>query len=208
MWHPVQSRRHSVIATGPAGPPKGRTMIASFSSLHPSSWKPTSRALGALFAGSAVTLSATLVHGGSLLPAGTETLGQRTTTPVQQQHSPTGSDPATHAERGPAPGWIPDPIPAWNPSFDELPVWRAPLQQPPLPFGGFPYDDHFVPPPPGAVSPGGDGTGSPTQVGPGGARATQPGSERGGPVSPEPPHGGPVDGLLGRVIGATKGVPR
>jgi hypothetical protein len=183
-------------------------MIASFPSLSPSSWKPTTRALGALFAGSAVTLSATLVHGGSLLPAGTETLGQRTTTPVQQEHPPTGSDTASHAEPGQAPGWSPDPIPAWNPSFDELPVWRAPLQQPPPLFGGFPYDDHFTPSPPPSVNPGGEGSPPPAASGPGGAGATQHGSERGAPVGPEPHHGGPVDGLLGSVIGATKEVPR
>jgi hypothetical protein len=182
-------------------------MIASFPSLSPSSWKPTSRALGALFAGSAVTLSATLVHGGSLLPAGTETLGQRTTTPVQQAHPPTGNDTASHAEPGQAPGWIPDPIPAWNPSLDELPVWRAPLQPPPL-FGGFLYDDHFTPSSPPSVNPGGEGTPPPAASGPGGAGASQHGAERGAPVGPEPHHGGPVDGLLGSVIGATKEVPR
>ena len=48
-------------------------MVASYSPASPIPWRPTARTLGALFAGSAVTLSATVMHGSSLLTGVDET---------------------------------------------------------------------------------------------------------------------------------------
>ena len=109
-------------------------MVASHSSASPSAWKPTTRTLGALFAGSAVTLSATLVHGSSLLTGNDAgSLAEPLASPIlaepEEAHE---ADPdAFPTSVGQAVSWTPGAAPQWSSSLKDLPVWRAPVQQAP-----------------------------------------------------------------------------
>lgn len=114
------------------------SMVASYSSAPPTSWRPTARTLGALFAGSAVMFASTVVNGYSLLRAGNEA---GSITPPLAGPSPGG--PAT------APGEFTPGTPdaargsssmggssmggsaQWSSSVGDLPVWRAPVQHAP-----------------------------------------------------------------------------
>lgn len=108
-------------------------MVASYSSASPGSWRPTARTLGALFAGSAVTLSATVLHGGAPLLAGGEA-GSITepsagpTVAEPQQLPPTGST-APLSGPGQAAPWTPGAAPQWGSSLRDLPVRRAPVRE-------------------------------------------------------------------------------
>ena len=115
-------------------------MVATYSSASPISWRPTSRALGALFAGSAVMFTAAVVQGGSPFGSGnevapaTEPAGQdssATSSPTAAQgDSPRTATPAALAPGQAAP-WTPGAKPDWGSPLGELPVRRAPVREAP-----------------------------------------------------------------------------
>ncbi|MFN2494839.1 MAG: hypothetical protein ABR608_02855 [Pseudonocardiaceae bacterium] len=101
------------------------------------SWRPTSRTLGALFAGSAVMFSAAVLHGGTLVTAGEE--GQAAA--ERRAEAATGSSTASAASSGlgksaaaavAAPGqgasWVPGATPDWGTPLADRPVHRAPVR--------------------------------------------------------------------------------
>lgn len=113
-------------------------MVASHSSISPrlskspKSWRLATRALGAVFVGSAVMFSAALMQGGALISAG------KVGTLAESVASPTGTGPGHVYAMGPidsglAPGqatpWSPGAASRWGSSPGDLPVWRAPAQQ-------------------------------------------------------------------------------
>ena len=115
-------------------------MATSYSSASPSSWWPTWRPLGALFAGSAVMFAAAVVHGGS--PFGSENEVTPATEPAVKDSSATSSPPIapgdsarTAAPAALAPGqaapWTPGVKPDWGSSLADLPVRRAPVREAP-----------------------------------------------------------------------------
>lgn len=110
-------------------------MAASHSFASPSSWRPTARILGALFAGSAVTLSATVAHGGTPLLTGDEagsiTKSSAGPTVAQPQQLPAVSSTTALSGPGQAAPWTPGTAPQWGSSLGDLPVRRAPVQQAP-----------------------------------------------------------------------------
>lgn len=109
------------------------SMVASYSSAPPSSWRPAVRSLGALFAGSAVMFASTVVNGDSLLLAGDQagSITRPHTSPTGIGPSPSGSvsAPAEHTVgmRGAAPQRH---SAQWGSSPGDLPVGRAPVQGP------------------------------------------------------------------------------
>jgi hypothetical protein len=110
-------------------------MVARYWSASPSSWRPTARTLGALFAGSAVTLSATLVHGGAPLLTGDEagSIAEPSANPTvaEPQQLPPVSSTASLSSPGQAAPWTPGAAPQWGSSLRDLPVRRAPVQEAP-----------------------------------------------------------------------------
>lgn len=110
-------------------------MAASYSFASPSSWRPTARILGALFAGSAVTLSATVAHGGTPLLTGDEagsiTKSSAGPTVAQPAQLPAASSTAALSGPGQAAPWTPGAAPQWGSPLGDLPVRRAPVQQAP-----------------------------------------------------------------------------
>jgi hypothetical protein len=110
-------------------------MVASYSFASPNSRRPTARTLGALFAGSAVTLSATVLHGGSLLLAGGEagSIVEPSASPIvaEPQQLPTASSTASFSGPGQAAPWTPGAAPRWGSPLKDLPVRRAPVQSAP-----------------------------------------------------------------------------
>ena len=117
-------------------------MVATYSSASPSSWRPTSRALGALFAGSAVMFTAAVVQGGS--PLGSENDVAPAAEPAVKDASATSSRSSaldnsarTAAPAALAPGqaapWTPGAKPDWGSTLAELPVRRAPVREAPQP---------------------------------------------------------------------------
>jgi hypothetical protein len=174
-------------------------MIAySFASLG--SWALTARTLGAVFAGSAVALSATALHGGPLLTGGNK--------PVSITERPANSTAPPQqlpAESLPAPmtaPWAPDVASQLPPPFS------PPLPPPPLLFAP-PYMPPMAPPPSmGSFAP----QGSPEEPASGPMAPRGPGEAAGPRHAPPPspadqPGGKPVGGVLGSVFGATKGIP-
>lgn len=110
-------------------------MVASYSSASPNSRRPTARTLGALFVGSAVTLSATVLHGGSLLLAGGETgsIVEPSASPIsaEPQQLPAANPAASFSGPGQAAPWTPGAAPRWGSPLKDLPVRRAPVQSAP-----------------------------------------------------------------------------
>lgn len=114
-------------------------MVATCPSASPGSWRPTSRALGALFAGSAVMFGTALVQGGSLVAP--EEQVRSATEPAAEGRgasSPAavpGVDARTASPPPLAPGqaapWTPGAAPDWGTPLRELPVRRAPVQEAP-----------------------------------------------------------------------------
>jgi hypothetical protein len=180
-------------------------MVASYSSASPNSWRPMARTLGALFAGSAVTLSATVLHGGSPLLAGDETgsIVEPSASPIvaEPQQLPTASSSASFSGPGQAAPWTPGAAPLWGSPLKDLPVRRAPVQSAPR---------HSVPATPKASV-------TATAVGPAGSRtspAPRPDAEESAstgntgfsesaPQTADPRQGGSVgsvDGLLSSIL--------
>lgn len=115
-------------------------MVANDLPASPRSWMPTSRALGAIFAGSAVMFSAALFQGGSLLsheevrpvgePVASQTDGEPA--PVTAKISGTGGAPAAPIEApNQAAPWAPGATPDWGGPLRDLPVQRAPVRSAP-----------------------------------------------------------------------------
>lgn len=98
------------------------------------SWWLATRALGAVFVGSAVMFSAALMQGGTLIPAG------KSGPLAQSLVSPTGTGPSHVYATSPMDSglafrettpWSPGAASRWGSSPGDLPVWRAPAQQAP-----------------------------------------------------------------------------
>jgi hypothetical protein len=204
-------------------------MVASYSSASPNSRRPTARTLGALFAGSAVTLSAAVLHGGSPLPAGGEAglIVEPSASPTvaEPQQLPTASSTAslsgptqagpTQAGPGQAAPWTPGAAPQWSSPLKDLPVRRAPVQSAPR---------HGVPAAPNAsvaAVPVGSTAGRPAGSRTSSADSPAPQADaeesasRGNAVFSESPpqatdsrQGGSVDGLLSSILHVTKRVSR
>lgn len=115
-------------------------MVANEPSASLSPWLPMSRALGAVFAGSAVMFSAALLQGGSLLsheevrPA-TEPVAGRTDTAPSTATSKIPSTDSAPAAPIVAPNqaapWTPEATPDWGGPLRDLPVQRAPVRSAP-----------------------------------------------------------------------------
>lgn len=131
-------------------------MVATYSSPKHRAWRPTSRTLGAAFAGSAVMFVAAAVQGGSVLPAPDQADPvSGTATSDAGRAVPTGQAPAggRAASSGPvasagtagitpsptlatavappprqAAEWTPGAAPTWETPLSQLPVRRAPVQ--------------------------------------------------------------------------------
>ena len=183
--------------------------MAANSSVSPGLWQPTARVLAAIFAGSAVTLSATVMHGGSLLLRGHEAA------------SITGPPANPTASSGQQ---LPDPS---LPAPDQAATWTPPTA-PPL---GFPPNGQPLPPaplldprysvpifaPPIVAAP--EPPMSPQQPAPAAGpppapAAPRPAGNRASPGAPgtpqpvgDPRRGSPVHGVLGSVFHAADGKP-
>lgn len=111
-------------------------MAASSSSGSPSR-RPTSRTLGAVFAGSALMFSAAALHGGSLItdarqaePAATPSAS------TDAEQSPAATISTRNASTAPlsagqATPWTPGATPDWNTPLRDRPVHRAPVRATP-----------------------------------------------------------------------------
>jgi hypothetical protein len=106
-------------------------MVASYSPTSLIPWRPTARTLKALFAGSAVTLSATVMHGGSLLTEVDETGAITEPAASPNVAMPAQSPPASSATPGQAAPWTPGATPQWSSALKDLPVRRAPVRAAP-----------------------------------------------------------------------------
>lgn len=113
-------------------------MVATY--LSASSWRPTSRALAALFAGSAMMFAAAVAQGGTLLaPAdevrpAAEPLVQgtgATQSPGTATAPGARSVPAAPSAPGQATPWTPGAAPERGAPLRDQPVRRAPVQQAP-----------------------------------------------------------------------------
>ena len=184
--------------------------MVAHSSASSHSWRPTTRALGALFAGSAVTLSATLMHGSPLVLTGDEAgpsagpnSGGGVAAPEQ---TPTASTAGSLPGPGQAAPWSPGATPQWGSSLKDLPVRRAPVQEAPhrtvlaatasSPATAVRSAHSNAPATPRAVSP----------VGAEGARTRDTGL--GAAPRKSDPQSGPFGGLLNNVLHVTQGLPR
>jgi hypothetical protein len=193
-------------------------MVASYSSASPNSRRPTARTLGALFAGSAVTLSATVLHGGSPLLAGgeAESIVEPSASPIvaEPQQLPTASSAAslsgaTQAGPGQAAPWTPGATPQWGSSLKDLPVRRAPVQSAPR---------QSAPTAPKASVPVGSTPVRPagSRTSPADAPAPRPDAKDASmgnaafsespPQTAAPRQGGSIDGLLSSILHVTKRV--
>ncbi|MGQ0778385.1 MAG: hypothetical protein ACT4NY_28920 [Pseudonocardiales bacterium] len=115
-------------------------MVANGPSASPSSWIPMSRALSAVFAGSAVMFGAALLQGGSLLshedvrPATEPVVGRTDIPPATVTAKIPASDAAPAAPimaPNQAAPWTPGATPDWGGPLRDLPVQRAPVQSAP-----------------------------------------------------------------------------
>ena len=177
--------------------------MVAYLSASPGSWALIVRTLGAVFAGSAVTLSATVLHGGSLLLGGVEPAV--TTKPphhpivAPSQQLPEASLPAPD-QGGPwTPGaaapWLPPPYPFPMPPPPVAPVFENPWAN--IPFSA---------PSPAPASP--EQPAAAPAAPPSPADIASHGSAGSPPKTTNPPRGGPVGGVLGDVFHATDGTPR
>ncbi|MGH3912662.1 MAG: hypothetical protein ACRDTC_04530 [Pseudonocardiaceae bacterium] len=103
-------------------------------------WTPTSRALGAVFAGSAMMFGAAVLQGGSLLSPGevqpaAEPVAGRTDTapaPISSKFPGTGTiSAAPIVAPSQAAPWTPGATPDWGGPLRDLPVQRAPVRPAP-----------------------------------------------------------------------------
>lgn len=185
-------------------------MVASYSSASPSSWRPMARTLGALFAGSAVTLSATVLHGGSLLLAGDEagSIAEPSASPTvaEPQQLPSTSSTASLSGPGQAVPWTPGATPQWGSSLKDLPVRRAPVQE--APQQGVPAATASVAAASAGPADSGTSAADPTAPRHDADDASTGNAGFGGaaPQAAGPQKGGSFDGLLSSVFHVTKGL--
>jgi hypothetical protein len=101
--------------------------MTSYLSTSPGLWQVTARILSAVFAGSVVTMSATVLHGGSLLVAekksGSVTQPPANLTVAPSQQLPQVSWPVP----GQVPLWPSAAAPPWVPPFNNLPMFPPPM---------------------------------------------------------------------------------
>lgn len=175
--------------------------------LSPSSWRPATRALGALFAGSAVALSATVLHGGSLLLTGHEAefAAEPFADPIvthPEQQLPAASFTAPLSGPGQAAPWAPGATPQLSSPLTNLPVRQAPILEASRP------SRPAAPASPTATSTAPDGSSAASPAAPaGGATAAHTSTTDTAPQDADPQHG-PVGGLLDNVADATKRISR
>lgn len=179
-------------------------MVASYSSAAPSSWRPTARTLGALFAGSAVMFASTVLNGDSLLPAGDEagSITQPLANPTGIGLNPSGSISAPGQHIVGTPGTDPQRRSSqWSSSPGDLPAWRAPVLQPPQQGS----QASATPAEVAYKGSGASGGSAARPVAPG-----QPAGNAGRPASQtaNPRHNGPFNGLLNSVFHVAKALPR
>lgn len=182
---------------------RARSMVASYSPASSTPWRPTARTLGALFAGSAVTLSATVVHGGSLL-TGDDLMGSvaepSTSSNVADaaQLPSTSSPTASLSAPGQAAPWTPGAAPKWGSSLQDLPVRRAPVQEVPR---------QSAPTRTPAVETAGSESFTAVPTTPGHrADDASPGSGGVAPQAADPQRTGPFNGLVTNVFSVTNGL--
>lgn len=180
--------------------------MVALSSASPRLWRPTTRTLGALFAGSAVTLSVTVLQGGSLPLTGDETefvaepSADLIATQPPQQLPPTTSTAAL-SEPGQAAPWTPGATPQWSAPLKDLPVRRAPVLEAPRHSGSAAPASVAA----SSTTPDRSVTSAASPAAPeSGAAAAHTGTPEAAPqADPQP---GPVGGLLGSVVDATSGI--
>ncbi|MGH3671212.1 MAG: hypothetical protein ACRDSH_11335, partial [Pseudonocardiaceae bacterium] len=181
--------------------------MVAHSSVSPHSWRPTTRTLGALFAGSAVTLSATLMHGSPLVLTGDDAGPSAGLSPgggvVAPEQTPSASTATSLAGPGQAAPWSPGAIPQWGSSLKDLPVRRAPVHE----------ATHQAVPAATASSPATSAS-SAHSAAPAPSRAVPHEGARpadagfGGAPRKSDPQGGSFGGLLNNVIHVTQGISR
>jgi hypothetical protein len=183
--------------------------MAANSSVSPELWQPTARVLAAIFAGSAVTLAATVMHGGSLMllsrhevASVTAPPGGPTAAPAQQApeaNLPAPDQPATWAPPAAPPVGLPPNDQPFPPAPLMDPRYSIPIFSPPIVAAPEPPMSPQQPAPAPAPAPA-----APRQPGnranPGAPAAPQP--------VPDPRRSGPVHGMLGSVFHAADGEPR
>ena len=183
-------------------------MVASYSPASPIPWRPTARTLGALFAGSAVTLSATIMHGSSLL-TGDDEVGSITepaasSNVAEPAQPPPASSSASFSAPGQAAPWTPGATPQWSSALKDLPVRRAPVRAAPRHSG--PTRTAVT----GSAKPAGSGNLTAVPKAPrhsaDGARysAVSPGETA--PQAAEPQRTGLIGGVVGNVFHVTNGL--
>jgi hypothetical protein len=180
--------------------------MGTFSSASPSSWRPTTRTLGALFAGSALALSATVLHGGSLLFAGDETefIAEPAANPAiaQPQQLPPTSSTAPFSESGQAAPWTPGATPQWSSPLTDLPLRPAPVLEAPQ------HRDPRGPVTARPAAPSGSEVSAASPAAPTSDVPATSGTTEAAPQAADPQRDGRVNGLLGGVLHATKGISR
>lgn len=183
-------------------------MVASYSPpVSASSWRPTARTLGALFAGSAVMFASTAVNGDSLLLAGDEAepITEPAANPAGAGQDAFATSPSAPVSGpGQAAPWTPGAAPQWGSSLGDLPVRRAPVQEAPR---------QKAPAASIEVASVGPAASRSSAAGPaasrrtaGGASTGNAGSGKPAPQSADSRHAGPVDGVLGGVIHVANGL--
>lgn len=112
-------------------------MVAGWSPASPSR-RPTSRTLGAVFAGSAVMFSAAALQGGSLISDARQVQpAAKPSVNAEVQQSPAATISTRNASTTPLSGagqatpWTPGATPDWNTPLRDLPVHRAPVRAAP-----------------------------------------------------------------------------
>lgn len=116
-------------------------MAASYPPAASRPWRPASRTLGALFAGSAMMFATAALQDGPLLAAEDEAQpvaeplveGTGATSAPATTTGPGGRSTPAAPSLGPgkAAPWTPGATPEWGSSLRELPVRRAPVQEAP-----------------------------------------------------------------------------
>jgi hypothetical protein len=170
------------------------------------------RALGALFAGSAVMFTTAALHGDPLLLAGDE-VGSITEPAASPPGSGQGtfgaSPPARVSGPGQATEWTRDAAPRWGSSLGDLPVRRAPVQEAPrraAPTAAGSAEAVPVAPAASGRSAAPPAASDQAPIGRASTDNAEPGKPD--PQTADPQRAGGVDGLLGGVFGVGDGLSR
>lgn len=185
-------------------------MVAGYSSVSPGSWRPTARTLGSLFAGSAMALTATVVHGGSPPlagdKAGSTAPPSASPTVTESLQLPPRSSTASLPGPGHAAPWEPGAAPQWGSPLRDLPVRRAPVRE--APRQGVPASTASVTAP--SARPASSGTFAAGPTAPrhdaNGARTGNDGLSGAAPQTADPQLDRSFAGLLSSILQVTKGL--